>query len=1020
MVDNPFDTPVDDNPGIETPSTPTTPPPEEVPQEVSPDIQPVEESPVDEQPVDQPVEEQPVDSGSAPLDEEEQPVDSISNLPLKDPREEVPVDIPPEVVDKPLESKPREPVGVLDSKALASKIFDEPQLATLQEEEDLRSHYGETTWGAIKGIASLLLPGAGAAAPGVKDAASGIAQGVGKGVVNTLTGIHAAVHYANKLDPIQAIFDYFHPEGANFREYAFQKTQQLGSDANKKIEELIPTEGVIGETSSALTQFAIGFVGAGKVTAGIKGLQSMPGKIEEMTKFGLAEYLGFDEHNKNLSDMLNEVPVLKDIVPDFLTHGDGDNPFEARLKNAAEGVALGLGGAVFGGINALRKMAPKGWIKDVDSTIGVRPKTALDEADEIVKDNMLKQHEEYAFRQAVKTIVDPTNPKTLYEAGRDTLIYLAKAAMLSAPSTQVLNALGNTTTLVGNIGEFALARGISKLTKGTRFDSVQEGEVGAYVGGLMEGSLETFKVIGKSYRKGGDELFAQNKFGAPSLTKAMGKDMNEFGLGMKAIAHLTDFTGKTAGAVDNVFDHIAFTGSAKLNLFKKATSEGLTGQALSNRIKELQRELPDEIMNNASRHAAYQTFKNPVGDVSKGLKALRTQYPLTQFLVPFFDVLSNVMRYGGDRIPVAGAFFKSNREAWNKGGLDGTMFLAKQAMGSVYTMLGFGLYQGGFITGSGPKDAREKAAWEAAGKKPHSIKVGANYYDYSQIPGLGVVFQTTASLIEAVEQFSEYGEDEDIATMVAQPIMSFMHSMGNMIMDNTWASGLSEAVELFVNSSNEKTVYNRLSQFAQSKALMFIPNIVKRAAMSGEEHMKEARTFIEKLQKSIPGFASGLPNAYDLYGRPKINTRQGLSGMVSPFVEGQPTEGSEFDKYFAEQNLAISRPGYTQSFQGVRIDMSKHPEVMEQMMKLSGELENNKAPYGGQRLGDYLEELAADQEFRDLDKESQEKAVNKAINAYRQLARDEILATNEEFALEVETTRLANDEKQKAIEELGL
>lgn len=1014
MVDNPFDTPVDANPGIETPSTPTTPAPEEVPQEVSPEIQPVEESPVDEQPVDQPVEEeQPVDSGSEPLAEEEKPVDSISNLPLKDPLEEAPVDIPPEVVDKPLESKPREPVGVLDSKALASKIFDEPQIAKLQEEEDLRSHYGETTWGAIKGFANTLfhLP---------DQLVEGGVAGAGKLAVNTLTGIEMAVHYASKLDPIQAVFDYFDEDGANFREDAHKKFQEAGEALTKGIDEVIPTEGTVASLTSGTIQFVGGFVGAGKLTAAIKGIKSTPGIIEEMTKAGLAEYLGFDEHSSNLSDMMNEVPVLKSLVPDFLTHGDGDNPFEARLKNAAEGVALGLGGAIFGGINALRKMAPKGWIKDVNATIGVRPKTALDEADEIIEDSMLKKHEEFSYRQALAQIIDPKKPKTLYETGRDTLIYLAKAAMLSAPSTQILNFSGNAFALVNNIGEFAIGRGISKLAKGTRFDAVQEGEVGAYVGGMMEGALETFKVIGKSYRQGGDELFGINKFGPPSLAKAMGKDMNEFGLGMKAISHLVDFTGKTAGAVDNVFDHIAFAGSAKLGVFREAVDEGLMGADLSKRIKELQTFLPDSIMERASKHAAYQTFKQPVGDVSKGLKALRTQYPLTQFLVPFFDVLSNVMRYGGDRIPVAGAFFKSNREAWTKGGLDGTMFLAKQAMGSVYTMLGFGLYQGGFLTGSGPKDAREKSAWEAAGKKPHSIKLGANYYDYSQLPGLGAVFQTTASLIEAVEQFSEYGEDEDIATMVAQPMMSFMHSMGNMLMDNTWASGLSEAVELFVNSSNEKTVYNRLSQFAQSKGLMFIPNIVKRAAMSGEEHMKEARTFIEKLQKSIPGFSSGLPNAYDLYGRPKVNTRQGLSGMVSPFVEGQPTEGSEFDKYFAEQNLAISRPGYTQSFQGVKIDMSKHPEVMEQMMKLSGELENNKAPYGGQRLGDYLEELAADQEFRDLDKESQEKAVNKAINAYRQLARDEILATNEEFALEVETTRLANDEKQRAIEELGL
>lgn len=89
-------------------------------------------------------------------------------------------------------------------------------------------------------------------------------------------------------------------------------------------------------------QFLTGFIPAAKA---LKGASLMKGAfVTEMTAGAIADAVVFDPYEDRLSTYLNEVPVLKEIVPDYLadTNPANQSEWEGRLKNTIEGAGLGL------------------------------------------------------------------------------------------------------------------------------------------------------------------------------------------------------------------------------------------------------------------------------------------------------------------------------------------------------------------------------------------------------------------------------------------------------------------------------------------------------------------------------------------------------------------------------------------------------------------------------------------------------------------------------------------------------
>lgn len=99
-----------------------------------------------------------------------------------------------------------------------------------------------------------------------------------------------------------------------------------------------------GRMYEATARFVFGFVGAGKLKVFEKLEKAgRSGKTAAaMGKGFLADFTVFDGNEGRLADVLDDVPVLKEIVPDYLAGSEDDEELEGRFKNAVEGLGLGL------------------------------------------------------------------------------------------------------------------------------------------------------------------------------------------------------------------------------------------------------------------------------------------------------------------------------------------------------------------------------------------------------------------------------------------------------------------------------------------------------------------------------------------------------------------------------------------------------------------------------------------------------------------------------------------------------
>lgn len=112
----------------------------------------------------------------------------------------------------------------------------------------------------------------------------------------------------------------------------------------KAIADAIPVpetpDTVTGPIVKEVSQFLAGMVGGGKLlkSAGV----TLKGAKAGLASGGMADALFFDPNEDNLAAMLNKVPALEKVVPDFLATSPDDNEALNRLRRAVEGLGLGL------------------------------------------------------------------------------------------------------------------------------------------------------------------------------------------------------------------------------------------------------------------------------------------------------------------------------------------------------------------------------------------------------------------------------------------------------------------------------------------------------------------------------------------------------------------------------------------------------------------------------------------------------------------------------------------------------
>jgi hypothetical protein len=135
-----------------------------------------------------------------------------------------------------------------------------------------------------------------------------------------------------------------------------QSLRQSGDDlaTRMKLPDIDPPQTVTGSLVKGVTQFLVGMKGANKLlnAAGLQKVSGAANYGRTALQGAIADFAAFDPHQQRLSNLIEQVPALKNPVTDYLSAEADDSAAEGRFKNALEG--LGLGVAVDGFLKSVK------------------------------------------------------------------------------------------------------------------------------------------------------------------------------------------------------------------------------------------------------------------------------------------------------------------------------------------------------------------------------------------------------------------------------------------------------------------------------------------------------------------------------------------------------------------------------------------------------------------------------------------------------------------------------------------
>lgn len=111
------------------------------------------------------------------------------------------------------------------------------------------------------------------------------------------------------------------------------------------VKDLSAKSGWLGATAG-ITQFAVGMLGLGKLTAPLKLAQRVGHTVESVGRAATVGAVAFDPHAERLSNIIEQFPSLQNPVTKYLAADPSDSAAEGRLKAALE--SIGLDAALIG------------------------------------------------------------------------------------------------------------------------------------------------------------------------------------------------------------------------------------------------------------------------------------------------------------------------------------------------------------------------------------------------------------------------------------------------------------------------------------------------------------------------------------------------------------------------------------------------------------------------------------------------------------------------------------------------
>ncbi|GLK72604.1 hypothetical protein KHC23_07775 [Ancylobacter dichloromethanicus] len=555
-------------------------------------------------------------------------------------------------------------------------------------------------------------------------------------------------------------------------------------------------------------------------------------------------------------------------------------------------------------------------------------------------------------------VLDDVVEKGVLSRSLDTAKEVWINALLSNPKTHMVNMLSNASVLgIGMVERAAAARWSQAIGSG----DILPGEAAALAYGSAMSMREAFRAFWLALKTGNSAFgAATTKVGDVGFDRAVSaanwriSPDNWMGKAVDGLGAFANLPTRFLGAEDDFFKTIGYRGEVHAQAFRQAAEEvragALTQKDFKARVAALAADPPENIRLAAVDAALYQTFTSKPGVVIGAIngldRRLATGSPgarLSSFalrmLMPFRNTPANIMKFAFERTPLA-PLMASYREAVARGGADADIARTRMALGSMTLLAVMDLAFDGHISGGGPRNDRKRGtrdAMERSGWQPYSIRLGNTWVSYKRTDPIGMTFGLAADIAEIVNN----GDlDDDAAEDLTEAMAGAAAAFGAQVLDKTYMSGIAGFMDALQNP-------NKSAGFVERLGASFVPAVAGEVRRQLDPAMRYTHDLTTQLKNRTPGLSEELPQARDLWGRPRMYQ----SGMGTVYDALSPLQARTFDpepidREAVAHDFNLSMPQWDIS--GVKL--RNRPEVYTRLLEVRGQMKPSEMGAGGRKL----------------------------------------------------------------------
>lgn len=417
--------------------------------------------------------------------------------------------------------------------------------------------------------------------------------------------------------------------------------------------------------------------------------------------------------------------------------------------------------------------------------------------------------------------------------GMDMLYEAWINSLLGSPSTHAVNMLGNTLTINQAVIERyaaasygAIERGVQKAIGKEAAGGITFREANAYAQGQVMSVNDSMMAFAKALKEGeGADLWGKIDYHTDAITT---QNINELPLAktitsklMKGdeliqsnsqLAHMIDFMGeyyyrlpgRFLMAEDEFFKTMNYRAELHALAAREAADAGLDKSAQLSRINDI---MADPQLNAPELHrqaldfAREQTFTTPPGEVAQRLSGFLNNakignFPAGRVVVPFFNVINNITKYVGGRVPGLGLInpnSKTYKDFFSKDPAKRQLVMGKWATGS--SLLGFGAWSSmnGVCTGRISDNNKMVSQIEQGqGKKRYACHLPGTdkMMNYNRLEPAGMLMAIAADTSTALAYVDDEEERQNLVLAATAAVVPYME-------DKSFFEGMSRFFEAF-------------------------------------------------------------------------------------------------------------------------------------------------------------------------------------------------------------------------------